>query len=112
MPIERRRPPTQDRRRFGNVLLRQQFDTPEDNPPRPIRQERPRHRRRKHAAGLRPLGPGEVAALDAPQGQHLTRSTEPGISYLSGATSYDFIPPNWRRLGFVLGQVFGDWSKD
>ncbi len=112
MPQNRRRPPTQDRRRFGNVLLRQRFDTPEDNPPRLIRQERPRRPRRKRAAGLRPLGPGEVAALDAPQGQHLTRATEPGISYLSGATSYDFIPPNWRRLGFVLGQMLGDWSKN
>ncbi len=110
MPIESRRPPTGDRRRFGDVSLGQRLDTPDDHLARPIRQERPRHRRRKHAAGLRPLGPGEVAALDAPQGQHLMRSTEPGISYLSAATSYDFIPPNWRRLGFVLGQVFEGWG--
>ena len=83
MPQERRRPPTRDRRRFGNVLLGQQFDRSENS-----------------------------QSQGAPQGQHLTRSTESGISYLSRATGYDFIPPNWRRLGFVLGQVFEDWSKD
>ncbi len=104
MPIRKRRPPT-NRRRLADVSLGQRLDTFEDNPPRPIRQERPRRLRRKYAAGRRPLGPGEVAALDAPQGQYLTRSTEPEVTHLSVTTSYDFIPPNWHRLGFVLGQV-------
>ncbi len=103
MDQERRNPPDGRRRVPGGDVLADGFDALGIDF---------RVHPRKRAAAARPLGPGEVAALDAPQGQHLTRSTEPGISYLSGATSYDFIPPNWRRLGFVLGQVFGDWSKD
>ncbi len=106
----RRGPPGGRGQPSEDVVVAAGFDASRDKPP--VQKKQAARRRRKHAAGLRPLGPGEVAALDAPQGQHLTRSTEPGISYLSGATSYDFIPPNWRRLGFVLGQVFGDWSKD
>ena len=65
MPIVRRRPPTQDRRRFGDVSLGQRFNTPEDNLARPIRQERPRRLPRKRASGPRPLGPGERAAARA-----------------------------------------------
>ena len=65
MLIERRRPPTQDRRRFGIVSLGQRLDTSEDSHSRPVRQDRPRRRRRKRAAGPRPLGPGERAAARA-----------------------------------------------
>ena len=62
MPIERRRPPTQDRRRSADVSLGQRLDTSEDNLSQPDRQDRPR---RKRAAGPRPLGPGERAAARA-----------------------------------------------
>ncbi len=65
MPIERRRPPTQDRRHFGVVLLGQRLDTLEDNLPQPIRQGHPRRLPRKRGAGPLPLGPGERAAARA-----------------------------------------------
>ena len=65
MAPNRRRPPTRDRRHFGNVLLGQRLDTLEDSPSQPIRQDRPRRLPRKCASRPRPLGPGERAALEA-----------------------------------------------
>ena len=62
---ERRRPPTRDRRRFGDVSLGQRLDTSEDSPSRPIRQARPRRLRRKRASAPRALGLGERAVARA-----------------------------------------------
>ncbi len=56
MPQERRRPPTQDRRRFGNVVSAISFDVPKNSHSPYI----PQGRRL-----LRQLGPGERAVARA-----------------------------------------------